>query len=509
MSKKAFRGALNRLDLHKKTKEAEIPGILGFTVNGLQVVNVPYRPGYVYVRLRNNTSEVIQAFNENTPALYNLPVIIIRDEVDKSRYKVKGRDLGAYQNWGTSNLYVGDHTHSFFTGFLAFDDAVFIATGVALDFKEDLYATAAGTTISVGVVTGTFSRDGHTHPQYSTGSASVGGGGSTVLIYDDTTFKVTGTAINFGANLNVVVTGSTAYVSSVDTVGGGGGADLLIYDNSVFKATGTAIDFGDNLDVVVTGTYVYVTAVGVTGSVGPAGPQGLEGATGSVGPQGIQGIQGIQGPPGDNTLLIYDDNVFKVTGTALAFGSNINVVVTGSTAFISSVDTTGDGGGITHNYYGYNTGGGSWASDIGVRVFLKSISIPFNGLLSSIGAYVKSDGASHVGMLGAAIYTDNANSPQYLIGYTMPAATSFIPEIAAGNTTARWVDVPLGKYITSGTYWVAVMCGTTITNEIYLAYDWGGTDKYYTPGGTWFSDAGFYAITSTTGTYSIRASFVY
>jgi hypothetical protein len=155
-------------------------------------------------------------------------------------------------------------------------------------------------------------------------------------------FKVTGTAINFGDNITVIVSGSIAFVDSIDTTGGGGGGtDLLIYDNSVFKVTGTALDFGDNLDVVITGSIAYITAVGVTGSVGPQGPPGAEGATGSAGPQGLQGIQG------DNTLLIYDDHVFKVTGTAIDFTDNINVIISGSIAYISSVDTVGGGGGGT------------------------------------------------------------------------------------------------------------------------------------------------------------------
>lgn len=48
---------------------------------------------------------------------------------------------------------------------------------------------------------------------------------------------------------------------------------------------------------------------------------------GEIGPQGLQG---------DNTLLIYDDSVFKVTGTAISFDTGMSVVSSGTVAFIQS-----------------------------------------------------------------------------------------------------------------------------------------------------------------------------
>ena len=59
--------------------------------------------------------------------------------------------------------------------------------------------------------------------------------------------------------MNVAVTGSTVFVSSVDTTGGGG-SDLLVYDDSVFQVTGTALDFGENINVVVTGSVAYLSS---------------------------------------------------------------------------------------------------------------------------------------------------------------------------------------------------------------------------------------------------------
>ena len=93
---------------------------------------------------------------------------------------------------------------------------------------------------------------------------------------------------------------------------GGGSGDLVIYDNNIFKVTGTAISFNDGLQVHVTGSTAYIDWTGSAGS------------------------QGEAGPPGSNTLLIYDDNTFKVTGTAISFDRGLKVYSTGSVAFVNS-----------------------------------------------------------------------------------------------------------------------------------------------------------------------------
>lgn len=79
----------------------EFPGLLGSTFKGRQLVEVPNRPGYVYVRLRSNINEVIQAYNGAVSPVYDLPVIVTRDKTYE-RFLVKGRDLGKYGDWGTS-----------------------------------------------------------------------------------------------------------------------------------------------------------------------------------------------------------------------------------------------------------------------------------------------------------------------------------------------------------------------------------------------------------------------
>lgn len=113
--KHKFKKAYQGLDIQKADEVNLLPGILGFIINGEQVVSVPNRNGYVYVRLRDNLSEVTQAYNDNVSTVYGLPVLLKRDETNPSRYRIVGRDLGRYENWGTSSPYLPVHgaTHSF------------------------------------------------------------------------------------------------------------------------------------------------------------------------------------------------------------------------------------------------------------------------------------------------------------------------------------------------------------------------------------------------------------
>lgn len=95
-------------------KQTEFPGSLGLTIGGYKYVEVPNRAGYVYVRLRDDLSEVVQAYNDKVSLIYGLPVIVVRDQIDKGRWYIKGRDIGRYGNWG-STAYLPRHgsQHSF------------------------------------------------------------------------------------------------------------------------------------------------------------------------------------------------------------------------------------------------------------------------------------------------------------------------------------------------------------------------------------------------------------
>lgn len=104
------------LTSQKKSNEQVIPqifGSLGIPIDGQKRVEVSGRNGFVYVRLRDNQSEVIQAFNNQVSPSYNLPVIVERQG---NRYIVVSVDTQRYQNnWTSFAPFLPRHgnTHSF------------------------------------------------------------------------------------------------------------------------------------------------------------------------------------------------------------------------------------------------------------------------------------------------------------------------------------------------------------------------------------------------------------
>jgi hypothetical protein len=100
-------------NLKKRTEPRQnlLSGNLGITLGGQELVDVPGRSGFVYVRLLNNTSELIQAYNGIVSPIYNLPILVKRN---KDRYEIYGRDTLRYQNWGTTPyLPIHGNQHSF------------------------------------------------------------------------------------------------------------------------------------------------------------------------------------------------------------------------------------------------------------------------------------------------------------------------------------------------------------------------------------------------------------
>lgn len=83
----------------------QVPGNLGILKGGRYLVEVPNRPGYFYVRLRGDLSELTIARNDAVVApFYDLPVLVSRKINDPTQWYIVGRDAGRYQNWGSVNF---------------------------------------------------------------------------------------------------------------------------------------------------------------------------------------------------------------------------------------------------------------------------------------------------------------------------------------------------------------------------------------------------------------------
>lgn len=95
--KRALTKATKSFSKEKVNTKTIYYGELGITLAGSQVVDVPNRDGFVFVRIKGNTSELIQALNSSVPSSYGLAVLLHRDG---QNYKIIGKDDKAYANQG-------------------------------------------------------------------------------------------------------------------------------------------------------------------------------------------------------------------------------------------------------------------------------------------------------------------------------------------------------------------------------------------------------------------------
>lgn len=179
-----------------------------------------------------------------------------------------------------------------------------------------------------------------------------------------------------------------------------------------------------------------------------------------------------------------------------------------------SIGKDGAAGGVGHSFIGYNVIGGSQENSTSNRVYAKKVTMVADGWLTTIDAYV--DGGVNsdvVAALRAILYNDAAGTPDSVIGQYLPANTSFLPDDTngvGGNLTARWVQMPVNAWLTAGDYWIGVQTGDNGAGSVAfrLFYDAIGNDRFYTSGGFWVADWGWYAPTTSANSYSIRASIM-
>ncbi len=115
--KKRYQNIATKFAQRKESKPLVFSGELGVTTNGENLVEVSGRPGFVWVRLRNQLNELVQAFNESVSPVFDLPVLVEWDKLSPTRYKVINRDVGRYTVWGSASAYLPKHgsQHSFNT----------------------------------------------------------------------------------------------------------------------------------------------------------------------------------------------------------------------------------------------------------------------------------------------------------------------------------------------------------------------------------------------------------
>ncbi len=179
----------------------------------------------------------------------------------------------------------------------------------------------------------------------------------------------------------------------------------------------------------------------------------------------------------------------------------------------SSIDHTGitgvGGGGVTQAYVGYNTVGVSTEVFTSKRVYMKKVTIGTACLITDIEAYVDTT-TDKVDNFIAVLFADNAGSPKEILAFNggVTVASAILPTHQIGAGAARWMGQAMGYWAVAADYWIAVGSGSDADIGMRIYKDGSGTDRYYTAGGVWITDAGYSAVTTSTDKYSIRANTI-
>lgn len=209
-------------------------------------------------------------------------------------------------------------------------------------------------------------------------------------------------------------------------------------------------------------------------------------------------------------LTIQDEDATIATGiTKLDFqGAGVTASPGVAGEVILSIPGGGGGGSAAQSYVGRNVVGVSWETFTQNRVYMKQITLATAALLTDIEAYIDQGAApGKVDSFAVALFADNAGAPGSILQANQLRATGLLAQVTT-STPGRWFGLAVGRWLAAGSYWlgVGILNDTDVGSR--LAYDTGGTDRYYTAGGGWLSDGGWSAVTTSPNTYSIRGNIV-
>lgn len=360
MKNKNLDKALRKSNKKKEDKVVAIAGELGIPLNGQKLIAVPNRQGFVFVRLKNNTSELIQAYNSTVPEVYDLPVLVVRRV---GVYTVIGRNFDRYTNqWGQA-AYLPKHgtQHSFNPSLNIGGDTTWVYSQQFMPLLGYPSGSLGSPRVAISPylirdLNGNWKYAGNTGtPDVSVYNPTTGSRATMALIYIDTVSGNPGIIVNSGTYVDASLTGTNQvapYIPQVSnpnwipsvairlvsgtssltwsnlydvrpflqviptgTSGGGGGGGggsfgFVAWDEGIFLGTGTVLNFvGAGVTATISGTVVDVN------------------------------IPGGGGSGGSGTVVIMDDGVTRGSASNLNFGSQLSAVITGSTAFIDVSST--------------------------------------------------------------------------------------------------------------------------------------------------------------------------
>lgn len=320
------------------SKEPEIlSGFLGIPLSGSKIVEVPGRNSYVYVRLRNNQNELIQAFNNKVAVSYNLPVLLRRDG---NKYVVLGVDTKRYENnWENFAPYLPRHGNSHSLDFEngGGGDVVWVQSRQIMPMLTSPSGSVGGPNVIISPYTlldaaNNWRYIGNTGTVDLTQYNPTGTSAIIILVSIDTTTGNPFLTVNSGTYFPNSLTGTSQIIPYIPTP-----PDLTRYipDSAIRLITGTKILSWDNIYDV---RQFFRTLP--TGSASGGGGSG----TFIINNYGVG-------------LVGWDEGIFQGTGTILNVrGQNAVLTVSGTVIDVFITGSSSAGGIPSGTIQIYNTG---------------------------------------------------------------------------------------------------------------------------------------------------------
>lgn len=247
MSKKLLK-AVKQQKKQSEPSKLQILGTLGVPLGGQRLVEVPNRNSFVYVQLRSNQNEVIQAFNNKVSPSYGLPVIVQREG---TRYIVLGVDTQRYQsNWNSFSSYLPRHgnTHSFEPETGGGGDVTFVFSKQFMPLLSIPSGSLGGPNVIISPYTlkmdnGTWKYVGNTGTASLLQYIPTGSNAVMVLIYIDADTGNPGLVVGSGAYFANTITGAAGVVPFIPQISN----PNWIPDAAIRLVTGTATIGWDNI----------------------------------------------------------------------------------------------------------------------------------------------------------------------------------------------------------------------------------------------------------------------
>lgn len=344
-----FKSSFSGFNKEVEKSPLEISGRLGLPIGGERKVDVPGRNAFVYVRLRDNQNEVIQAFNNQVSPAYDLPVKVVREG---NRYIVKGVDTQRYQsNWSSTSSFLPRHhtSHEFDVENGGGGDIVWVNSRQFMPMLSIPSGSSGAPNVVISPYTlrdmnGLWKYVGNTGTINLTQYNPTGSFGVMVLVYIDASSGNPGIIVNSGSYFPATYTGTASlvpYFPSLPT------NPNFLPDAAIRLVSGTLVIGWDNIydarqfyNIVPTGTSGGLSSIAVQDE---ARPLGSAVTFNFVGGRVLASLSGtvaridLSPEPMDNIgVMVWNVVTPVATGTNLVFSGPFTISNTGSSVFISS-----------------------------------------------------------------------------------------------------------------------------------------------------------------------------